>query len=88
MIYVALIFCLLCNIINFVLCGLMIEHYNSFYKKYKKSVNELRAADDILAASINDDHTTIQKDYYNHMRDMNEINKKIIKIERRLDHEN
>lgn len=53
----------------------------------RNDVAELKEMVEIMSKNVNDNHNMIQRDYFNHMKDINEINKRIIKIERRLDNE-
>lgn len=56
-------------------------------RKCRNDIHEQEEIVGMLTQQLNDEHNTIQRDYFNHMKDINEINKRIIKIERRLDNE-
>ena len=53
-----------------------------------KNVEGFDSRIDILEKQCRDHHTKLETDYFNHMRDMNELNKRMMKIERRLENEN
>lgn len=56
-------------------------------RQYRNDIREQEEIVSLLSQQLNDEHNTIQRDYFNHMKDINEVNKRIIKIERRLDNE-
>lgn len=54
-------------------------------KMLNKNVNGFDSRIDILEKQGKDHHTKLETDYFNYMRDMNELNKRMMKIERRLE---
>ena len=57
-------------------------------KILKTRVQGLLSREDNNTRNSDDIRQRLEEDYLNHMKDLNNFNKRLIKIERRLDHEN
>ena len=81
----------LCAIIAMFIClYVTVDEIRTLAYRVRQCRNDIREQEekiDIIIKNVNENHNMIQRDYFNHMKDINEINKRIIKIERRLDNE-